>query len=186
VDGEIMRSYYVRIQRGQVQGAAEERRQQFQARAGRDHLALRRGLRQGNPAPGATDRGTPKVVVEGPDNASGHRHGDTHFVKVPENHIVIDFDLKDDNGDKALDRNLEAAASGLLPTQRSASPVMGVHLHYDYTGDASQLSSESLRLTSSRRFWMTPSSPGYRMTSQTCVRRSWRSPETRPTTRWNA
>jgi energy-coupling factor transporter ATP-binding protein EcfA2 len=34
-----------------------------------------------------------------------------HYVKVPENHVVIDFDLKDDNGTKALERNLEAASS---------------------------------------------------------------------------
>ena len=33
-----------------------------------------------------------------------------HFVKVPENLVVIDFDLKDLNGHKALERNLEAAS----------------------------------------------------------------------------
>jgi hypothetical protein len=33
-----------------------------------------------------------------------------HWVKVPEKHIVIDFDLKDLNGHKALERNLEAAS----------------------------------------------------------------------------
>ena len=33
-----------------------------------------------------------------------------HFVKVPRNHVVIDFDLKDNNGVKALERNLEAAS----------------------------------------------------------------------------
>jgi hypothetical protein len=38
-----------------------------------------------------------------------------HWVKVPEKHIVIDFDLKDLNGHKALERNLEAASlSGQL------------------------------------------------------------------------
>lgn len=25
-----------------------------------------------------------------------------HYVKVPENHIVIDFDIKDDSGEKSL------------------------------------------------------------------------------------
>ena len=27
-----------------------------------------------------------------------------HYVKVPLNHIVIDFDLKDDNGEKSLEK----------------------------------------------------------------------------------
>lgn len=29
-----------------------------------------------------------------------------HFVKVPENHIVIDFDIKDDSGNKSFEKNL--------------------------------------------------------------------------------
>ncbi|CAI3255614.1 hypothetical protein CIRMBP1271_00415 [Enterococcus cecorum] len=37
-----------------------------------------------------------------------------HYVKVPENHIVIDFDLKDENGNKSI--------------------------HYIYSGDATLLS----------------------------------------------
>jgi hypothetical protein len=59
-----------------------------------------------------------------------------HYVKVPENHIVIDFDLKEDDGiTKSLERNIEAA--GLWPTtygERSKSGS-GIHLHYNYTGD---------------------------------------------------
>lgn len=33
-----------------------------------------------------------------------------HYVKLPENHIVIDFDIKDDSGNKSLEKNLEAAS----------------------------------------------------------------------------
>lgn len=33
-----------------------------------------------------------------------------HYVKVPENLIVIDFDLKDDSGEKSLEKNLDAAS----------------------------------------------------------------------------
>ena len=65
----------------------------------------------------------------------------THFVKVPEHHIVIDFDLKDENGEKSLERNLEAA-SVWLPTYGELSKSgSGVHLHYIFDGDSSQLSS---------------------------------------------
>lgn len=57
-----------------------------------------------------------------------------HFVKVPENHIVIDFDLKGENGEKSLERNL-AAASLWPPTYAELSKSgEGVHLHYNYVG----------------------------------------------------
>lgn len=63
-----------------------------------------------------------------------------HYARVPENHIVIDFDLKGDNGVKALSRNLEAA-SVWPPTYAELSRSgQGVHLHYLYDGDVSQLS----------------------------------------------
>lgn len=62
-----------------------------------------------------------------------------HFVKVPETHIVIDFDLKDDNGEKSLERNL-GAASDWPPTYAELSKSgAGVHLHYAYDGDANDL-----------------------------------------------
>lgn len=65
-----------------------------------------------------------------------------HYVKVPSNHIVIDFDLKGENGGKALERNLEAA-SAWPPTYAELSKSgAGVHLHYHYDGDASVLSRE--------------------------------------------
>ena len=37
--------------------------------------------------------------------------GKIHYVKVPENHIVIDFDLKNEKGEKDYDLNLAATAS---------------------------------------------------------------------------
>lgn len=33
-----------------------------------------------------------------------------HYVKVPENHIVIDFDIKDESGNKSFEKNLAAAS----------------------------------------------------------------------------
>lgn len=62
-----------------------------------------------------------------------------HYVKVPENLIVIDFDLKDENGDKCLSKNLEAA-SIFPPTYAELSKSgKGVHLHYFWEGDVSKL-----------------------------------------------
>lgn len=62
-----------------------------------------------------------------------------HFVRVPENHIVIDFDLKDLNGNKALERNLEAASNWPATYAEVSQGGNGVHLHYHYDGDVSQL-----------------------------------------------
>ena len=62
-----------------------------------------------------------------------------HYVKPQENHIVIDFDISDENG-KNLQKNLEAA-SEFPPTYAEVSKGgNGLHLHYIYDGDVSQLS----------------------------------------------
>jgi len=65
-----------------------------------------------------------------------------HFVRVPEKHIVIDFDLKDDSGVKALERNLEAASQWPPTYAELSKSGQGVHLHYLYAGDVSTLATE--------------------------------------------
>lgn len=64
-----------------------------------------------------------------------------HYVKVPENHIVIDFDLVDEDGEKSLESNLEAASKWPATYTELSKSGKGVHLHYDYTGDPSELAS---------------------------------------------
>lgn len=57
-----------------------------------------------------------------------------HYIQVPLNHIVIDFDLKDDSGNKSLEKNLEAA-NKFPPTYAELSKSgNGIHLHYIYQG----------------------------------------------------
>ena len=63
-----------------------------------------------------------------------------HYVKVPENHIVIDFDIPDENGNKCFERNLEAASKWPETYSELSKSGNGIHLHYIYTGDVSQLS----------------------------------------------
>lgn len=65
-----------------------------------------------------------------------------HFVRPPENVIVIDFDLKDDFGVKALERNLEAASQWPHTYAELSKSGQGVHLHYIYAGDISTLATE--------------------------------------------
>ncbi len=63
-----------------------------------------------------------------------------HFVKVPENHIVIDFDIRGKDGKKNFDLNL-VEASKWPPTYAELSKSgAGIHLHYIYTGDVDELS----------------------------------------------
>lgn len=63
-----------------------------------------------------------------------------HYVKVPENHIVIDFDLKND-GTKSLEKNLEEANKWPPTYAELSKSGKGIHLHYIYNGDPSKLSS---------------------------------------------
>ena len=63
-----------------------------------------------------------------------------HYVKVPENHIVIDFDLKDSHGNKSFDLNAEAAAKWPATYAEVSKGGQGIHLHYIYTGDVNKLS----------------------------------------------
>ena len=63
-----------------------------------------------------------------------------HYVRVPKNHIVIDFDIPGKDGKKDYKRNL-AEASKWPPTYAELSKSgAGIHLHYIYTGDPSKLS----------------------------------------------
>ena len=64
-----------------------------------------------------------------------------HYVKMPEDVICIDFDIKDDDGNKSYEKNLEAA-SKFPPTYAELSKSgCGIHLHYIYTGgDPKELS----------------------------------------------
>ena len=63
-----------------------------------------------------------------------------HYVQGPENHIFIDFDIKDENGNKSLERNLEEASKWPPTYAELSKSGCGIHLHYIYTGDVSQLS----------------------------------------------
>lgn len=63
-----------------------------------------------------------------------------HYVKVPENHIVIDFDIKDENGKKSFEKNLEEASKWPKTYAELSKSGGGIHLHYIYSGDVTKLS----------------------------------------------
>ena len=62
-----------------------------------------------------------------------------HYVRVPDKHIVIDFDLKSQNGETSLERNLEAASRWPATYAELSKSKKGVHLHYEYSGDPHEL-----------------------------------------------
>lgn len=63
-----------------------------------------------------------------------------HYVRVPENHIVIDFDIKDKDGKKSYELNKEAADHWPETYAELSKGGEGIHLHYIYDGDVSVLS----------------------------------------------
>lgn len=63
-----------------------------------------------------------------------------HYVRVPIEHIVIDFDIPGPDGQKSLERNLEAASKWPPTYAELSKSGKGIHLHYIYTGDPTKLS----------------------------------------------
>lgn len=95
---------------------------------------------QSCPAQLAKEDGTPatawdKVVTKLSDVDTTH----LHYVRVPENHIVIDFDIsKDGKKDRAL--NLKEAEAWPKTYAEYSKSGAGLHLHYIYDGDPTKLS----------------------------------------------
>ena len=63
-----------------------------------------------------------------------------HYVKLPENHIVIDFDIQDRDGKKSFEENLKEASKWPPTYAELSKSGQGIHLHYIYAGDVSRLS----------------------------------------------
>lgn len=93
------------------------------------------------PAQYATTDGTPtKKWTNVKSKLSELDTSKLHYVKVPENHIVIDFDIPDKSGNKSLELNLKEAAKWPPTYSELSKSGQGVHLHYIYTGDPARLS----------------------------------------------
>ena len=105
------------------------------------------------PAQYAKDDGTPKTYWNNVKTSLAEIDtSELHYVKVPENHIVIDFDLRNEDGEKDLGRNLQAA-SAWPPTYAELSKSGGgIHLHYIYQGDATELASDYSEGVEIKRF----------------------------------
>lgn len=63
-----------------------------------------------------------------------------HYIRTPENLIVIDFDIKNENGEKDFNKNLAAASKWPKTYAELSKSEAGIHLHYIYDGDVNKLS----------------------------------------------
>ncbi len=62
-----------------------------------------------------------------------------HYVRVPEKHIVIDFDIKNEKGEKDFSLNRKAANKWPKTYAEVSKGGNGIHLHYIYDGDVTEL-----------------------------------------------
>ncbi len=93
------------------------------------------------PAQYASSEGTPSRKWQNVTTTlSELKTSKLHYVKLPTEHIVIDFDIPDENGNKSLEKNLEEASKWPKTYAELSKSGQGIHLHYIYTGDPTQLS----------------------------------------------
>ncbi len=93
------------------------------------------------PAQLASEKGTPKLSWKNVNTKlKDISTKELHYVKVPINHIVIDFDRKDIDGKKSFELNLKAANDWPATYAELSKSGAGIHLHYIYNGDPEKLS----------------------------------------------
>ena len=145
-DGTRVRSYYIGFRTDKFED--EEQESKIEVVEKKDILEFTSEVSildkecSDYPAQYATEQGTPKYKWDNVTTTlKDINTKELHYVKVPENHIVIDFDIPDENGDKSLERNLEAAAKWPPTYGEYSKSGKGVHLHYIYSGDPKKLSS---------------------------------------------
>lgn len=63
----------------------------------------------------------------------------THYVKIEEHEVAMDFDKKDENGNKSFELNYAEAVKWPPTYAELSKSGEGIHLHYLYSGDVSEL-----------------------------------------------
>lgn len=94
------------------------------------------------PAQYASKEGTPTKAWENvTETLSDLDTSKEHYVQVPLQHVVIDFDMKDEDGNKSLELCMAAAALWPPTYAECSRSGDGLHLHYEYQGDVTKLAS---------------------------------------------
>ena len=147
-DGSRLRSYYHGFRLDKFELASDNKREKAQKETPKHHLIRFDAAESifdkkcaGCFAQYASSKETPtKKWDEVTTTLSQLDTSKLHYVKVPENHIVIDFDLKDESGNKSFERNLEEASKWPATYAELSKSGAGIHLHYIYSGDVTKLS----------------------------------------------
>lgn len=88
----------------------------------------------------ANSKGTPtKPWSEVTDVLADLDTSRLHYAQFPINHIIIDFDMSE-NGEKNLQKNIDAASKWPKTYAELSKSGAGIHLHYIYEGDVDKLS----------------------------------------------
>lgn len=145
IDGVNLRSYYSGFKHLEKMGPSTEMPIKPE---GVYELILNEGVSNfdsiypGMPAQYANKEGHPvKKWVDVTTTLSDIKTTRLHYIKIPENHIVIDFDLVDEDGNKDLLLNIEAASKWPATYAEVSKSGKGLHLHYLYSGDVKELAS---------------------------------------------
>lgn len=89
----------------------------------------------------ATKDGTPRRSWDSIDSKLSELDtSKLHYVRVPANHIVIDFDIPDESGEKSFEKNLREASKWPKTYAELSKSGKGIHLHYIYKGNPDKLS----------------------------------------------
>lgn len=144
-DGSRVRSYYIGFRTEKFEPAEEQPKEEPKPEKNWLQLNSTKSLFddicKDCPAQYATEAGIPsKKWEKTTTKLSQLDTSKIHYVKVPENHIVIDFDIPGEDGNKSFERNLEAASKWPPTYAELSKSEAGIHLHYIYAGDPSKLS----------------------------------------------
>lgn len=143
-DGTRVRSYYSGFNKDKYTNEIEEKHENKEIKTWLDfkeQASIFDSEASSYPAQYASEAGTPLVRWSEVDTTlASIDTSRLHYVKVPENHIVIDFDIQDSDGNKSLEKNMEAASKWPKTYSELSKSGKGIHLHYIYTGDVSKVS----------------------------------------------
>ena len=144
VDGKQVRSYYTGFLKEKfLYSTEEDEYEEPYSLVIEEKESLLDDYAEFYPSQYATSSGTPIYKwAEVETTLSDIKTSRLHYVLLPEKHIVIDFDLKNEEGEKDLELNLEAASNWPATYSELSKSGGGIHLHYIYEGDPLMLERE--------------------------------------------
>ena len=141
-DGTRVRNLYSKFKKEKFQNSLGEKKEEhIRTIDFQEQESIFDKLASEYPAQYANKNGTPLKKWEGVKTKL--KDLDTsklHYVQVPQNHIVVDFDITDEEGNKSLELNLIEASKFPETYSELSKSGQGIHLHYIYDGDTTMLS----------------------------------------------